>query len=312
MLKRRLFDFEVFYNLEGGGDGGGGTAGGAAGGGAAGGGAGGAGGAVGGGAGLAAAAAAALAGDGGGAAGGDAGAAGAAAGAGDGPKPYYPEGLADTFRGKDDKETIDKLFGDIKGRPKAPEKPEAYQLTLPKELEGRIDPKNDKVLPIYQKIAHELGLTQDQYNGTIGKLYGELMKAGLMESPVDMGAQFQELGGQGDAATRQQAGMQRVHDMAQSLNALATKKEISPEHAAALIAGVTRADQVVAMERLLALADGKALGGPRNGGQGGGAAVSRGEVEKMMMDPRYNWGTKEFDQAFKDKVDRLYEQLPAR
>jgi hypothetical protein len=66
---------------------------------------------------------------------------------------YWPEGLPETlagFKGATDRETIDKLAGELKGLPRAPAKPDDYKLSLPEAFTKRYgDLSNDEVMPIW-------------------------------------------------------------------------------------------------------------------------------------------------------------------
>lgn len=305
-MRRWLWLGAIVRNLEGGGGGaagGGGAGGGAAGGGAAGGDA--AGGGAAGGGGDAAAAADNLA-----AAAREAAAPAKdkATPAADAAKGYVPEGLPEDLRGGSDKETIDKLFGKLNGMPKAPDKADGYEFKPGKEIAGLIDPKSDKVLPIFREVAKAHNLSNDAFNGVINDLYAGMMKAGLVKPPVDMASEFVKLGGQGDPATQKQNGMARVLQLADQLQGMATRELITPEMAEALIGGATNAAGVLALERLLSRW-GETSGGPTSGGQPGSQGVTRADVESRFADERYQWGSKKFSQAFKDETDRLWEQV---
>lgn len=111
------------------------------------------------------------------------------------PQPYVPEGLADNFRGTSDRETIDKLLADIRGRPKPPEKPGDYKLELSPDFAksyGELNEKDNKVLDVWRQTAHELGLDNKAFNGAFEKFYGNLDKAGLIEM-TDPAAETEKL-----------------------------------------------------------------------------------------------------------------------
>lgn len=225
--------------------------------------------------------------------------------------PYWPDGLDQKFKGANERETLDRLATHLKGLPRAPEKPDAYTFQPGKGLEGLIDPKTDKVLPIWQQISHKHGLTQEQHAGVVNDLYAGLIEKGLMQAPVDINAEFTKLGGEaGDTATRIQKGQQRILALEQAIDGLATRKDISPDQAADLKAVVSNAGATIAMERLLSLLP--SAQGPQNGGQPGGSsgAKTRADVEGMMQDPRYNYKSGKFDQQYFEQVNRLFEQLP--
>lgn len=185
------------------------------------------------------------------------------------PAPYLPEGLADAFKGKTDRETIDKLWAAEQGRAKAPAAAADYKLELPKELEGVIDPKNDKVLPLWRDIAHKHGLSQPQFNGVIVDLQTAMQKAGLIEKPIVLADEFAALGhGAGDRAAQEQKGQQRVLELATKLDGLATRQTLTKDEAQLAVQLLSSRQTVQLFEKLLALAPSEK--GLQGGGQGGG------------------------------------------
>ncbi len=100
------------------------------------------------------------------------------------PTPYVPEGLADNFKGANDRETIDKLYADIKGRPAPPEKASDYKIELSEDFTkkfGAFNEKDNKVLDVLRDTAHELKLDQATFNAIVPKFYEKLDAAGLIE-----------------------------------------------------------------------------------------------------------------------------------
>ena len=185
--------------------------------------------------------------------------------------PYLPEGLDKTFHGKTDKETLDNLAKHLAGLPKPPEKPDGYTIGEAIAKAANIDVANDKVLPIARTVAHELGMSQPQFEGFIGKLYDGMSKAGLIVPSVDVNAEIATLGGElGDAASKMQKGMQRVNDLVAGLNGLATRGLLKQERAQTLANMPRTAQEIMALEDFLA-----ALGGPK-GAQNGPGSQSDG------------------------------------
>ncbi|CAN1721989.1 conserved protein of unknown function [Hyphomicrobium sp. 1Nfss2.1] len=102
----------------------------------------------------------------------------------DAPTPYHPEGLAETLRGANDRETIDKLTADVLGRPKPPEKAADYKLELSEDFTkkfGAFNDKDNQVLDVLRETAHELKLDQATFNAIVPGFYEKLDKAGLLE-----------------------------------------------------------------------------------------------------------------------------------
>lgn len=260
--------------------------------------------------GLAAAAAAAAAS----AAGADNGAgagAGAGAPAGDGgAQAYYPEGLAESFRGKSDKETIDKLAEHMGKLPRPPAEAKAYEFKPSEKLAPFFGREQDnKVLDAFRDTALKHGLAQTQFDGVINDFYGQLMEQGLLQPPIVIETEFRKLGGTaGDPATQESKGKQRILELAGNVDALAAAKHFSADQAAAIKGMTQNADQVIAMERLLSLIPGAQ--GPSNGGQPGRVgAVTKADVEKRMQQAEYTWGDPKFSQSFYEETQRLWQQV---
>ena len=129
---------------------------------------------------------------------------GAGAGAGGGgepPAPYVPEGMTENWRGEDDKSTIDTLFGIAKGyrdadaqRGSPPASADEYTFEPGDTLSPYIHDTSDPVLTAAKGAAHELGLTNDQYQGMIEKTLAPLVEQGLIEAPYDPQSELTSLG----------------------------------------------------------------------------------------------------------------------
>ena len=241
---------------------------------------------------------------------GDAGKGGDGNGAGDAANAYYPEGLADTFRGKDDRETIDKLAGHLKGLPQPPKEAKEYTFKPTDKLAPFFgQEKDNQVLDAFRDVSLKHGLAQSQFEGVINEFYGTLIEKGLMQTPVTLDAEFQKLGGSsGDPASQIRKGQERMLELGATFDALAASKQISADQAGALKAMAMTAGDVVALERVLSLIPGAQ--GPKNGGERGGrAGMSKADVLKRMEDPRYVFNSGQFSQGFYDETERLYAQV---
>lgn len=185
---------------------------------------------------------------------------------------YYPEGLAEAMRGKSDRETIDKLYADISGRPRAPEKATDYKLELPAEFVEKFgDLKSDPVLPIWRQVSHELGLSNSQFQEVIPKLYSALDKAGLIDKPIDFDAEARKLEPSiPDRHTRIAKVAERVGRMSNLVRSLETRGVITKQEAGILSGMYVNADAVSAFEKVLALIPAE------KGLQGGGTASGQG------------------------------------
>ncbi|MDI1227361.1 MAG: hypothetical protein PSY14_06740 [bacterium] len=94
---------------------------------------------------------------------------------------YRPEGLADHYYGKDDKETIEKLHNAVTGFRKEngkkgiPETAEAYTLTLPDDIKDKVLRPDaggkDPVLEVLKPIFHKHGVSQSAFNDIVAEVY---------------------------------------------------------------------------------------------------------------------------------------------
>lgn len=245
-----------------GGDGGAGAGGSAASGGGGGGGAGGKGGVtqLGGGA-LDQAAAAALA-----AAGGDK---GGDKSAGDGGERYWPKGLDEAWKGKDERETLDKIAEHLGKQPKAPAKPDGYKYEPSEAFQKRYgDLKDDPVMPLWREVAHEVGLNDQQFNAAFSRLYEKMAEKGLIDDPVNVEKQLLELGPQsGDKRQRMAEGARRVQATRDVLQGLHDRGELTFDEAKAAFDVAQTPAGVKALEKLFAKIGSEGLKG---GGSGGG------------------------------------------
>lgn len=195
--------------------------------------------------------------------------------------PYYPQGLPDAVRGKTDRETLDKIAEEYGKRPKAPDKPDGYTLKLSDDFTKSFgDLKDDKVLPLWREIAHGLGLSDDQFNGSIDKLYGAMRKAGLIDDPISVDAELKKLEpSAGDQKQRSAAATARVNAAVDWVRGLATREFLSKEQAAK---AVRLAEDAVGITLLEKFKEGLGTTGLVGGGVGGGGD-NRTAHEKQLQ-----------------------------
>jgi len=124
-----------------------------------------------------------------------------------GDKPGTYDHIPEHLRGKDGLETANKLLdaykGLRKGAEKAPEKAEDYTLDVATNLDGFLNPDSEEDKPIldaFRAVAHEHGLSNNQFGNIINGFYGKMIEAGVIEKPLDMNAQVEILGGKEQAA----------------------------------------------------------------------------------------------------------------
>jgi hypothetical protein len=196
--------------------------------------------------------------------------------------PYYPEGLPEDLKGKDERETLDKLWKAEQARARPPAKAEDYKLELPKDLEGVVDPANDKVLPIWRAVAHKHGLTQAQYQAAIVDLYAGMQKAGVIDPGVNVRSELEAIGGGGgDKQTQYQRGVARVLAVVDQVKAIGTRNGMAEGEVNALVRSLDNRTSLAAVEKLLALIP--AERGVQAGGQGGGGPNLNDPAERARL-----------------------------
>lgn len=219
------------------------------------------------------------------------------------PEPYYPDDLPDLLRGKDDKDTIDKVHKAYLGarrkvgqKEKPPGKPEAYKLDLDEDLAGKLgieDVESDQAVAAARKVAHEMGMTQSAFNEFIGGFMQAALEGGLIPEPMDLDKEAEILGGM-EAAKSIATG---VMHWGRSLVAKGVLSKEDMEEFE-LMGGTARGVRI--LSKLREMSGEKPLpvraAPPTNG-------PSLDEINAMVGDPKYDE-----DPAFRAKVEKLYKQ----
>jgi hypothetical protein len=169
------------------------------------------------------------------------------------------------------------------------------------------DLKGDPVVPIWNKIAHQLDLSEAQHNTVISQLYSEMDKAGLLPSRIDPMAELGKLmPASGDAATRETAAKARVNEAVAWMKTGLERKDFSQGTVRELTKLVETADGIQALEQVMKLGR---ESGIRSGGQPPSGAPTKGALESQMKDPRYDSGSAKYDSAFRADVDAKWRAL---
>ena len=234
----------------------------------------------------------------------------AQAAAQDGPKGYWPDAakeLADKYRGVDDKSTIDRLIKEIAEAPRAPAKADDYKLALSEDLTKRYsDLDNDPVLSIWRDVAFKNGLTDQQFNGAISQLYGELIQKGLIEPPLDTNAEIEKLmPSRGTPIEREAEAMRRINGVHNQLTGLVQSGTLSRKEANMVQALAATADGVMTLEKLFTRMGEHGL---QSGGRPSGV-LSKDELEAQMRDERYDSRSSKYDKKFRARVDADWRRL---
>lgn len=244
---------------------------------------------------------------------------------GQGAQPYRPEGLPDHLVGKDERETIDKLYGAVKGfreqqgdRGAVPKTPNDYKLEASDKLKPYVaNFDKDPVFTATRDIFHKAGITDKQFNAVVGPWLEKLIEGGLVDAPVDAKAQLRSLAPaafeKSDDATKEAEATKRMNnnlawvDVAKAQGLWPAgpdgKSEIADFFAAALTAD-PRAHKAVEWLRGQNAEPRPAL----NGGQNVGG-VSQQDVLNRQNDPRNDPRNSKYEKAFAVETDRLSKMV---
>lgn len=274
----------------------------------------------------AAAAAAAAAGGAAAEGGGDpdaAAAAAAAAGAGAAAEgPYRPDGLADSYHGKDDRETIDKLFKAVDGyRKRDSEKGVPDDIAAYREF-GDLD---EKVKPYFDTLegdglfddvaskAKELGISKSQLHGLLSVYMGGAAEMGLLEPAIDVTAERKALLPENAASMPQQqqdAAVERrindAHGWVESMVARGLDKD-SADHMTMMLGDSAKG--IKAIEFFKAQLGGAGQPQPTNGdGAGKGGGDARAELARRAALPENDPTSPKFSKASYEQLNADYQR----
>lgn len=228
---------------------------------------------------------------------------------------YRPDGLPDDMLGKDDRETIDKLFKVNKGfreqqstRGAVPKDANGYTMELAPELAKKVgDLTKDKAFGGIRAAALEAGMTDKEFAKFMPAVISQMDKLGFVPdlTPIDPEKAIANLEADHkdivDPAARRQAAAQRVVNAKAQLDNLKAAGTID-ERAYTLLFGMTPdpAD-FRSLEKILA------LGGMKSVQPGGGGGPAGGETQETInaakKDPRYNSFSPKYDAKYREEVD---------
>lgn len=231
--------------------------------------------------------------------------------------PFRPEGLPDHLFGENDRATIERLWGSVKGfreleatRGAVPKDPTGYVFEPSEELKpfvGELD--SDPLWNGIRADAHQLGVTDKVFGGLMNKILTRMVSEGLVEKPVDFQAELTAL----------------VPEAAAALPADQQKQEVQRRIGAALgyAKGLTNhgLDQA-SVDALIAVADTAAgvkliewIQGqnrdprPALGGSGGGSGETADSLRQAMADPRADRNSTSFDPTYAAAVAERYKKF---
>lgn len=236
---------------------------------------------------------------------------------------YRPEGLSDSYFGADDHATIDNLAKAVttyrqKDGERGQVPKEATGYTLPDEVPDSVKPymaelDGDPVFEGMQKVFHDAGMTDKQFQDIVPKFYESLIDAEALEPMLDVDKERGELVPEGlERATPEDQTKAIDKRMADNLAFVGTLKDAGLDEAAVIALQEGLGDKA-AGHRAIEFIRGK-LGqtlDPAVGGQAAGG-VTQADLDARVADPRNQGGHPSYEKKFAEETDRLAEQLHGR
>lgn len=243
---------------------------------------------------------------------------------------YRPEGLPDHLVGKDGNETMDKLYGALKGyrerdaQAGVPEKAEAYG-QFSGEIPETIKPHLEtlKADPLFGRVADKalaLRVPVSAYQGLVQEFLSVSSEMGLMEPIVNVEAEraalLPETAKHLTAAEQKTAIEKRMGDNFAYLDAMvergADKGGLSKddaEFAKAMLGDSAKGHRF--FEFVRAATGGAAGGGPamQVPGGGNGAPDPRAELARRAELPENTFGNPKFNRASYEQLEADYKRL---
>lgn len=228
---------------------------------------------------------------------------------------YRPEGLPDQFHGANDRETIDKMFGALKGyREKQataeppPKTVDEYKFEWSDTVKGYVDTLEKVKDPLFQGVKEDLlaaGIPSAQANKLMNGLLGRLLTMDVLEKPIDIEAEKVRLAPPEarnlSPQERDKAAQVRIGNNVAFVNQLVAEK-FNPDAAKAIAAELAAFPELNDLVEFMR----QSSGGPALGGQPT-PAVTRADLDKRIADPRNEVGNPQYSASFARETERLYK-----
>ena len=248
---------------------------------------------------------------------GEGGGGGGAGGEGDPPAPYRPEGLGDHLVGDTDKHTIDKLLGAYSGAREAigkfgsvPKEAGEYNFEFSDAAKPFVGQGEDvdAAMGVIRNALHANGIT-DKQTGVVNSMLEGFAEAGVLQAPVDPNETLKSLAPadfKGSDAEAIQAAEQRIGDAETWIDKHAEKHKLGDEFATELKVLTATPAGMAALDHFRNVLGHQGTGG---GGGGGGKEVTAKTLEARTADPRNQFGTAEYDDAFATETMRMHQEF---
>ncbi|PZU23922.1 MAG: hypothetical protein DI589_06605 [Shinella sp.] len=243
---------------------------------------------------------------------------------------YRPEGLPDHLVGKDQAETMDKLYGALKGYRErdaanvVPEKAEAYAEfagDIPETIKPHLDTlKGDPLFGRLNEKALALKVPAPVYQGLVQEFLSVSAEMGLMEPIVDAQAERAALVPQAAAhlspAEQGQAVEKRMNENFAFLDALAAAgadkgglSKDDADFAKAMLGDSAKGHRVFEWMRAASGAAGDGGKGPSMQAAPGGASDPRDDLRRRAALPENTVGHPQFNRASYDALNADYQRV---
>lgn len=232
--------------------------------------------------------------------------------------PYRPEGLPDHLLGKDDKDTVDKLFKAFDGFRRStadqgtvPEKPDGYTFDASDKLKpyvGNFD--KDPIFAKAREIAKEIGMTDKVFRGFVPRILEHFIDGGLVDAPVDPKAMLRELAPaalkEATDAEKEAAGGRIVQDNIAWVDQMKADKTM-PEDAASYLAAQA-ADASGAHALINWLRGAREERRPALNHRAPAGGVTKAELDARVADPRNDPNDVKFDRRFAEETREMFKR----
>lgn len=221
--------------------------------------------------------------------------------------------LPEAYRGKNADEALGKVFGKLKeyetqaeARGKAPPRAEDYPLKLSEKAQPFFDVENDPVIARARQFALKKGMGTGEFQTTFGPLLEDLAESGLIEAPVDFDKEAEKLGENGAKLFSEAEGY--VGRLKAKLSDMSGADKAELENVIGELE--LHLDTAAGVQLINYMAKlGKETGTGVPGDVQVSGEITADKIREMRKDRKYRTTNKEYDPAYRARVDALAQQL---